>query len=72
MKINVLVRVKQDYSKGLMIGLGVVFMIVPLIFTGLRLWAKTFGRRRLAVDDWLCIASLVSTYMKLKIISRKN
>ena len=60
MKITDLIRVPQDYSQGLMIGLGVAFMIVPIIFIALRIWAKAFGRRRLALDDWLCIGALVS------------
>ncbi|ORY11358.1 hypothetical protein BCR34DRAFT_624866 [Clohesyomyces aquaticus] len=31
----------HDYSKGQMIGLAIGFMIIPIVFFGLRLWAKT-------------------------------
>ncbi|KAF2875136.1 hypothetical protein BDV95DRAFT_309446 [Massariosphaeria phaeospora] len=48
----------QDYSKGLMIGLAVGFMIVPVILVSLRLWAKWLSARRMALDDHLAIAAL--------------
>ncbi|KAF1969965.1 hypothetical protein BU23DRAFT_557144 [Bimuria novae-zelandiae CBS 107.79] len=53
-----MVALNQDYSKGLMIGLGVVFMIVPAVFVGLRVFAKHLGRRKSALEDYLCFAAL--------------
>jgi hypothetical protein len=55
-----MVALKQDYSKGLIIGLGMVFIIVPAVFIVLRVFAKQLGRRRLALEDYLCLAALVS------------
>ncbi|KAF2260277.1 hypothetical protein CC78DRAFT_473365 [Lojkania enalia] len=50
---------KQDYSQGLMIGLGVTFMLISSIFVGLRVFAKRLGRRGMAWEDHLCFAALV-------------
>ncbi|KAJ4305489.1 hypothetical protein N0V90_001020 [Kalmusia sp. IMI 367209] len=53
-----MVAMKQDYSQGMMIGLGVVFMIIPTAFVGLRVWAKHLGSRKLALEDYLCFSAL--------------
>jgi hypothetical protein len=50
---------QQNYSQGLMIGLGVVFMIIPSFFVGLRIWAKRIGKGRLSWDDYTSISALV-------------
>ncbi|KAF2653493.1 hypothetical protein K491DRAFT_513989 [Lophiostoma macrostomum CBS 122681] len=49
----------QNYTKGLMIGLAVTFMILPCIFIGLRLWAKFLSAKRVGWDDYLAIAALI-------------
>ncbi|CAI6312475.1 unnamed protein product [Periconia digitata] len=53
-----MVAMNQDYSQGLMIGLGVVFMIIPVAFVCFRVWAKFLGARRLGWEDYLCFAAL--------------
>jgi hypothetical protein len=57
-----MVALKQDYSRGMMIGLGVVFMIIPTVFVSLRIWAKHLGSRKLGLDDYLCVLALVSIF----------
>lgn len=51
--------ISQDYTQGLMIGLGVAFIVVPGIFIGLRLWAKRLGCKALGLDDYLAVAAFV-------------
>ncbi|KAH8203669.1 hypothetical protein TruAng_002199 [Truncatella angustata] len=46
------------YSKELMIGLAVGFIIIPSIFVALRILAKWSKGNRLRLDDWLCFGSL--------------
>jgi hypothetical protein len=43
----------------MMISLAVGFMILPLVFVCLRVWAKVLAKR-LAWDDYLTMAALVS------------
>ena len=50
----------MSYSQEQMIGLGVGFIILPVITVGLRVWAKKLGRKGLAWDDYLIFAALVS------------
>jgi hypothetical protein len=54
-----MVSMQQNYSQGLMIGLGVVFMIIPSFFVGLRIWAKRIGKGRLSWDDYTSTSALV-------------
>jgi hypothetical protein len=49
---------KHNYSKGMMVGLAIAFMILPFIFVCLRLWAKKIAKR-LGWDDFLTVAALV-------------
>ena len=49
----------HNYTKDMMIGLAVAFMILPVVFVSLRVWAKVLAKR-LAWDDFLTIAALVS------------
>lgn len=51
----------HNYTKEMMISLAVAFMILPVVFIGLRIWAKMISKR-LAWDDYLAIAALVSRY----------
>jgi hypothetical protein len=51
----------HNYTKEMMISLAVAFMILPVVFIGLRIWAKVISKR-LAWDDYLAIAALVSRY----------
>lgn len=56
-----MVNMDHNYTKEMMIGLAVGFMILPVVFVGLRIWAKVISKR-LAWDDYLTIAALVSIY----------
>ncbi|KAH7389419.1 hypothetical protein DE146DRAFT_619851 [Phaeosphaeria sp. MPI-PUGE-AT-0046c] len=47
----------HNYTKEMMIGLAVGFMILPVVFVGLRIWAKVLSKR-LAWDDYLAISAL--------------
>ncbi|KAI8934140.1 hypothetical protein NX059_008895 [Plenodomus lindquistii] len=48
----------HNYSKGMMIALSIVFMILPLVFVCLRLWAKRLAKR-IGWDDILTIGALL-------------
>ncbi|OAL47140.1 hypothetical protein IQ07DRAFT_130494 [Pyrenochaeta sp. DS3sAY3a] len=48
----------HNYTKSMMIGLAIAFMILPLVFVLLRLWAKRLAKR-IGWDDYLTIAALV-------------
>jgi hypothetical protein len=50
----------QNYSKGMMIGLAVAFMILPIVFIGLRLWAKLLSAKKTGWDDYLAGFATVS------------
>jgi hypothetical protein len=49
----------HNYTKDMMISLAVGFMILPVVFVSLRIWAKVLAKRT-AWDDYLTIAALVS------------
>ncbi|KAH6629403.1 hypothetical protein C7974DRAFT_185841 [Boeremia exigua] len=49
---------QHNYTKSSMIGLAIAFMILPLSFISLRIWAKTLAKR-FAWDDYLAIAALL-------------
>lgn len=55
-----MVLMNHNYTKGMMINLGVAFLILPVVFVALRLWAKALSTKRLAWDDYLTISALVS------------
>ncbi|KAF1942365.1 hypothetical protein EJ02DRAFT_176702 [Clathrospora elynae] len=48
---------RHDYSKNMMIGLAIAFMILPIVFVCLRLWSKRLCKR-VGWDDYLTIAAL--------------
>ncbi|CAO2658604.1 Nn.00g063270.m01.CDS01 [Neocucurbitaria sp. VM-36] len=48
---------KHNYSKSMMIGLAIAFLILPFVFVCLRLWAKRLSKR-IGWDDYLTIAAL--------------
>ncbi|OTA80666.1 hypothetical protein M434DRAFT_17664 [Hypoxylon sp. CO27-5] len=50
------------YSRELMIGLAVGAIVLPTIFFGLRLWARSLKRMHLSADDWLCFGGLLVVY----------
>ena len=50
----------DHYSRKQQVGLGISFLILPVIAVGARLWAKTLGRKGIMLDDYLIIAALVS------------
>jgi hypothetical protein len=55
-----MVAMRQNYSQGMMIGLGAAFMFISIFFVGLRVFAKHLARRKLSWEDYLCFAALVS------------
>ncbi|KAH6953822.1 hypothetical protein BKA56DRAFT_604426 [Ilyonectria sp. MPI-CAGE-AT-0026] len=48
----------HDYTKGQMVGLAVGFMILPIFFYALRIWAKLLIKR-FTLDDYVAGAALV-------------
>lgn len=54
------VHMADDYSKAQMIGLGISFIILPIVAIALRLWAKYIGHRNIFLDDYLILVALVS------------
>lgn len=44
-----------------MVGLGVIFMTIPILFTALRLWAKTLSGKGYGNDEILLIGALLVT-----------
>ena len=54
----------DNFSQSQMVGIGISFLILPVLAVGARLWAKTLGRKGIRLDDYLIVAALVS---KLKI-----
>jgi hypothetical protein len=59
----------HNYTKDMMIGLAVGFMILPVFFVSLRIWAKVLAKR-LAWDDYLTIAALVSLHIATSQVQR--
>lgn len=53
---------EYNYTKGSMIGLSVAFMILPLSFMCLRIWAKLISKR-FAMDDYLATGALVGHHV---------
>jgi hypothetical protein len=50
----------MGYTQGEMIALGVVFVILPTVFVGLRLWARFMRRAGLGADDYTILVGWVS------------
>ncbi|KAL8765970.1 MAG: hypothetical protein Q9209_007117 [Squamulea sp. 1 TL-2023] len=48
----------DDYSQGQMIALGFIFLVLPIVAVGARLWAKRLGRKGTTLDDYLIIGAL--------------
>ncbi|KAI1465029.1 uncharacterized protein F4812DRAFT_439290 [Daldinia caldariorum] len=46
------------YTKELLMGLAIAFIIVPSIFVGLRMWARKLKCTALRLDDYLCLGAL--------------
>ena len=57
--MNAPVHIADDYTQSQMIGLGITFVILPILAVGLRVWAKLLGPRRLAGDDLLIFFAVV-------------
>ena len=47
-----------DTKEGV-ITIAVVFMVLPVIATSLRVWARSMTRAKLALDDYLLFAATV-------------
>jgi hypothetical protein len=63
----------HNYTKEMMISLAVCFMLLPVLFVALRIWAKVLAKRT-AWDDYLTVAALVSqdlslTQLNLQVLS---
>jgi hypothetical protein len=61
----------HNYTKDMMISLAIGFMLLPIVFVGLRIWAKVLAKRT-AWDDYLTIAALVrqfSTWSNLHMLT---
>lgn len=56
-----MVYMADDYSKTQMIGLGLGFLVLPIVAVALRLWAKYIGRRSFQADDYIILVALVNT-----------
>lgn len=54
-----MVSMTTEYSKDQVIGLAVSFMILPIVFYALRIWARLLISR-FTLDDYLAGAGLVS------------
>jgi len=54
------VHFADNYSQSQMIGLGIFFIILPIVAVGLRIWAKLLGPRGIVTDDILIFFGLVS------------
>jgi hypothetical protein len=54
-----MIYIADNYSKSQMIGLGIAFIILPVIAVSFRIWAKSLGRRTISWDDYLILVALV-------------
>jgi hypothetical protein len=54
-------HVFSQYSKPVLVGVGVTFTILPIIVVGLRFHARRFTRAAVGIDDWCIVVALVST-----------
>jgi hypothetical protein len=52
----------HNYTKEMMLSLAICFMLLPVFFVALRIWAKVLAKRT-AWDDYLTVAALVSQYL---------
>jgi hypothetical protein len=54
-----MMAMEENFSQGLMVSLGGVFIALPVLAVGLRIWAKFLGRKGLKADDYLIFCALV-------------
>lgn len=54
------VHLADYYTQSQMIGLGVFFIILPIVAVALRIWAKLLNSRGFATDDILVFFGVVS------------
>lgn len=47
------------YTQAQMIVLGAVFIVIPTVFVGLRVWARHLSKAGLSWDDYCCFLALV-------------
>ncbi|KAL8694664.1 MAG: hypothetical protein Q9218_000759 [Villophora microphyllina] len=52
------VHIADDYNTSQMIGLGIFFIILPIVAVVLRIWAKLLGPRGIVGDDILIFCGL--------------
>ena len=49
----------SEYSKPVLVGVGVALTILPFIVVGLRFYARRVARVAIGVDDWCIVVALV-------------
>ena len=57
--------IADNYTQSQVIGLGIGFIILPILAVGLRIWAKLLGRQGVAWDDYLIVAALVCIHVSI-------
>lgn len=50
----------NEYCGGQLIGNAVSFIVLELVFAGVRFWAHKRQRRNWGVDDWLMVPALLA------------
>ena len=50
----------EDYSKGQMIAIGILFAVMPIFAVSIRLWAKAMSPKDIRLDDHLIMGALVT------------
>ncbi|KAL9003413.1 MAG: hypothetical protein Q9188_003718 [Gyalolechia gomerana] len=45
------------YPNKVVVGNGVVFMVLPIIFVGLRFYARRVARTIIGIDDWCIVVA---------------
>ncbi|CAG8977585.1 hypothetical protein HYALB_00008361 [Hymenoscyphus albidus] len=53
-----MIFIADNYSKSQMIGLGIAFIILPIVAITLRIWAKLLSRGTIVLDDYLILVAL--------------
>lgn len=53
-------RTFDQYTKPVLVGNGVTFIILPIILVGLRFYARRVARVAIGIDDWCIVVALVN------------
>ena len=49
------------YNKNSLVATGIIFMILPVLFVGLRFYARSISSIKLGIDDWMMIPAIIIT-----------